>query len=175
MMQTQRVRFNYGGVYGNIALTDDSKKVGRKFRKNCDSCGLIKNTYTGDVYQFSFYCQECCDNKSSWGKCTSCSCEDILKNEKCLICWNTEKTKTLSKKVIAKCMGSCSVCKFKNEYLVNVYGLGLCMQCCNNIQKCNMCKLLKLTVKGYCITCTNEIDEAMKTNHYYPLMARSEN
>ena len=56
-MQTERIRFNYKAVFDNISGTHDEKTL-HMFRKNCDRCGNIKNTFDGDVYQFSFYCQD---------------------------------------------------------------------------------------------------------------------
>ena len=167
-MQTERIRFNYKAVFDNISGTHDEKTL-HMFRKNCDRCGNIKNTFDGDVYQFSFYCQNCCDTAER-GDCDACGVRDVLKDKLCLICFNKHKTTLLKPSYIKKCMGTCSVCKYDNEYLVSVYGTRLCMQCCNNITACKSCGKTVLTVKGTCSKCAARKHEALKSNYYYPLL-----
>jgi len=163
----RHIRLNYKILCNEI---DPNLMLNTKwYKRRCDICRSFEATSGGDVHEFSFYCQSCCD-AISMGPCAKCRHKNIRKNKLCIVCFNSKKRKSVGKKQYSKHIGQCDICNTKNKHLVDVYRTRLCIQCCNRVGPCKLCGRTTLSIKGVCIGCNNSTASRMKSNYYFPLM-----
>ena len=174
-----RTRKNYSVLYQTLVKNDPDKSPEKKkeykavFRRRCDCCKKMRYTTSGDVFEFSFYCEACCSTIQTQ-ECSTCAQKDILVSRKCLVCFNEERKKKISKPTVDRYYRDCHKCgnfgfvlRFDDFAVEN--RKGICVPCLEKPITCTSCGNAATFFNSMCICCYKAREKVLANNPFYPL------
>lgn len=171
-----RIRKNYIVLYQTLVRSNPDKKKECKtmFRKKCDCCKKIRYTTAGNVFEFSFYCEECCITIQPQ-KCSECLEKDILVSRKCLVCFNEERKKKMPKSIVDRYYRECHRCgEFGFILRFNDGKKGICVNCLEKPIACSSCGRITVFFSKMCTYCHISREKVLANNPYYFLTMYSD-
>jgi hypothetical protein len=178
------IRKNYSTLYQTIVRNDSDKSEKKLnecksiFLRKCDCCRKMGYTTSGDVFEFSFYCGECCDSIQQQ-ECF-CGAKDILISRKCLVCFNSDKKKKMPLKTVAGYFRICHKCDEHAFFLrfdgtmTNTGNGCVCVPCFENPVKCILCGRSASFFNKICMRCSSAHERSLPTNYFHPLTLRKD-